>query len=160
MWRIIALTVPHMALRTGQIFLSDRLLGGSISLFSSLLPQPPSQSVAIWLSLAQPSTIQCLAMYGTGLTSFAMLAWRSWKGGSVWYCWRAWSAAKPCIERNVLLVLIAAAVVSLYGSISAAKSWRCRNTKCTYFCNCNIISSRRAHIRYLGALWYDLQTNV
>ena len=39
------------------------------------------------------------------------------EGVSVWYCWRAWSAAKPCAERNVLLVLIAATVVSLYGSI-------------------------------------------
>ena len=39
------------------------------------------------------------------------------EGVSVWYCWRAWSAAKPCAERNVLLILIATTVVSLYGSI-------------------------------------------
>jgi len=39
------------------------------------------------------------------------------EGVSVWYCWRSWSQAKPCAERNVLLTLIVATVVSLYGSI-------------------------------------------
>ena len=39
------------------------------------------------------------------------------EGVSVWYCWRAWSAAKPCAERNVLLILIVTTVISLYGSI-------------------------------------------